>query len=195
MPTVCQSKINLAILMESSSSINYFGKRNYQRMRKFVQRLIASFAVGGRFARISLTVYASRPQLVFGFSRFYSKYQMMRAVKKAPYIRGGNNLGRAIRFCFNRLFRLRSRRKNALVVITDGKSNDRILKEATKLKKAGVNIIAVGLGKAASHKELRKIASTRKNVFFTGFKTMQNIVSLVKRRACKSMYHIAENLL
>lgn len=177
--------------MDSSSNIEYYGKGNYQRMRKFVQRLIASFAVGRRLAHISVTLFSTRPQLLFGFSHYYSKYQMMRAVGRAPYIKAKSKAGLGLEFVRRRVFRLgrrpRSRkRRNVLVVITSTPSLDRIKKAALRLKKAGVNVLAVGVGKAFSPRDLRLMASNRKNVFTGGFKTLQNIAAIVKRRACIS---------
>lgn len=189
-PLVCRAKADIAILMDSSGSIEYSGKGNYQRMRTFVQRLISSFAVGRRLAHISVTLFSTRPQLLFGLNRYYSKYQMMRAVGIAPYIKAGTRTGRAIDFVRRRVFRLRRRRRRGrrqvLIVLTDGRSSDNAKKESLKIKKAGVDVITIGIGKGYSQKELKDIASNSKTVFTSGFRAMQRIAALVKRRACTS---------
>lgn len=189
---VCRAKADIAILMDSSGSIEYYGKGNYQRMRTFVQRLISSFAVGRRLAHISVTLFSTRPQLLFGLNRYYSKYQMMRAVGRAPYIKAGTMTGRAIDFVRRRVFRLRGRRlrrrRPVLIVLTDGRSSDNAKKASLRIRKAGVDVIAIGIGKGYSQKELRGIASSSKTVFTSGFRTMHRIAAMVKRRACISKY-------
>ncbi|KAK3697985.1 hypothetical protein QZH41_003970 [Actinostola sp. cb2023] len=189
---ICRAKIDIAILMDSSGSIEYYGKGNYNRMRIFVQRLIASFAVGRRLAHISVSLFSKRPQLLFGLNRYYSKYQMMRAVGRAPYIRGGTLTGKALNFVRQRVFRLRrgrrgKARRKILVVMTDGRSQDKVKIPALVLKRLGVDIISIGIGKNYLQKDLLQMASSRHNVFTSGFRTLQRVATMVKRRACRKI--------
>lgn len=189
--TVCRARVDIAILMDSSGSIEYFGKGNYERMRTFVQRIISSFAVGRRLAHISVSLFSSRPQVLFGLKRYYSKYRMMKAVGRAPYIRGGTNTGRALKFIHRVVFRLNGRRqrgsrRKVLIVITDGRSQDNFKGPARKLKAAGVAIVSIGIGKNYLQRELMTMATNPRFVFTAAFRSMQRITALVKRRACFS---------
>lgn len=177
--------------MDSSGSIEYFGKGNYARMRTFVQRIISSFAVGRRLAHISVSLFSSRPQVLFGLRRYYSKYRMMRAVGRAPYIRGGTNTGRALNFIRRTVFRLNGRkrrgsRRKVVILITDGRSQDSLKQPVRKLKAAGVDIISIGIGKNYLQRELLAMATNPRFVFTAAFRAMQRITAMVKRRACFS---------
>jgi collagen type VI alpha len=138
-------------------------------------------------------LFSKRPQILFGLNRFYSKYQMMRAVGRAPYIRGGTGTGRALNFIRTRVFRLNGRRRTGgrrkvLVVLTDGRSQDDVKKPANKLKKAGVDIISVGIGKNYLQSELQTMATNKQRVFTSAFRSLQRIAVTVKRKACKSKF-------
>ena len=111
------------------------------------------------------------------------------------YPRGGTKIGRAMdharRFLFNR-----SRgRKKVLIVMTDGRSQDRVRAPAQRLKRQGVKIFALGIGRKFNRGQLYQIASSRRYVFTARFKHMGNVIRVIKKTTCRvtgtpRMYYI-----
>ena len=84
----------------------------------------------------------------------------------------------------------RDRIANILIVVTDGRSQDKpsTLSEAAEMHKANVNVnvFAVGVGSNLDHSELAAIASKPQNVFtVTNFDALDNLQATLKRTACE----------
>lgn len=183
---VCQASINLAFVIDASGSIEASGRGNFKRCLNFVKRLVASFKISRRYTHVGVVVYSSRARKVFGFNRYYRKRQLMKAIDRVPYFRRGTRTGYALSYAQRYLFRGRSRRrKDLLIVMTDGKSGDRVRGRALALHRSGIVTFAVGIGKNYNVRQLIQIASSRKHVYVAGFRNLPNIVRVIKSKACK----------
>lgn len=133
-------------------------------------------------------MYSSRARKVFGFNSYNNKRQLMRAIDRIPYFRRGTRTGYALSYAQRSLFRGRHRRrKQLLIVMTDGRSGDRVRGSALALHRAGVETFAVGIGKNYDIRQLIQIATTRRHVYVARFRTLPNIVRVIKSKACKGM--------
>ena len=94
--------------------------------------------------------------------------------------------GLALRYSRRYLFSRSGGRKKVMIVMTDGISNDAVFKPARELKRMGVNIFALGIGRKYNTKQLYQIASSRQFVFTSGFKAMGNVVGTIERRVCRA---------
>ncbi|EDO50078.1 predicted protein, partial [Nematostella vectensis] len=191
---------DLGILIDSSNSIEKHGRGNFRRVLEFVKRLVSTFHVSPRRARIGLIVYSSRSYLVGGFRRYRNLRSVLQAIKRIRYIRGGTYTGKAMKYALRKLFSrragyhharvrlFRSSRKGAakiLVMITDGISQDRVTTPALRLKKMGVVIFSVGVGKRYRLKQLMQIASRPRLVFTAPFRALGPLVRVLKQKACR----------
>ena len=168
-------------MVDGSSSI---GIRNFVRILRFIQRTIASFRVGGKFARFGLIEYSNRPYLIFGFNRYRGKAALLKAVGKVRYIRGKVRTGLALRYA-NRLFRSRSSKRAKIVILaSDRKSRDDVAVPARALHRKRVTIVAVGVGMKYSNKDLKQAATDRSYIFTSHFKNLGSIVRAIKKAVC-----------
>ena len=69
-PTACSAKIDLAFLVDGSSSVERYGVGNFRRVINFVRGLTMGFAISRTNTRVSLVVYGTRPKTIFGFRRW-----------------------------------------------------------------------------------------------------------------------------
>lgn len=69
--------------------------------------------------------------------------------------------------------------------MTDGMSYDKVSGPAAALKRMGVRIFAFGIGRKFKMSQLLQMAHNRAHVFTASFRTMNTVVSSIKRLACK----------
>ena len=183
---VCQACIDLAFVIDASGSIEASGRGNFKRCLNFVKRLVASFKISPRYARVGAVVYSSKARGMFGFKRYYKKRQLMKAIDRIPYFRRGTRTGYALWYAQRYLFRGQRRRcKRVLIVMTDGRSSDRVRSRAKALHRSGINTFAIGIGKNYNMRQLIQIASSKRNVYVARFRNLPNIVRVIKSKACK----------
>ena len=183
---VCQACIDLAFVIDASGSIEASGRGNFKRCLNFVKRLVASFKISPRYARVGAVVYSSKARRMFGFKRYYKKRQLMKAIDRIPYLRRGTRTGFALWYAQRYLFRGQRRRcKRVLIVMTDGRSSDRVRSRAKALHRSGINTFAIGIGKNYNMRQLIQIASSKRNVYVARFRNLPNIVRVIKSKACK----------
>lgn len=183
---VCQGRIDLAFVIDASGSIESSGRGNFKRCLDFVKRLVASFKISRKYTRVGAVVYSSRARKVFGFNRYNNKRLLVKAIDRIPYLRRGTRTGYALSFAQRYLFRGRSRRrKKVLIVMTDGRSGDRVRGRALALHRSGIETFAIGIGKNYDIRQLIQIASTKRHVYVARFRNLPNIVRVIKSKACK----------
>ena len=194
---VCQACIDLAFVIDASGSIEASGRGNFKRCLNFVKKLVASFKISPRYARVGAVVYSSKARRMFGFKRYYKKRQLMKAIDQIPYLRRGTRTGHALWYAQRYLFRGQRRRcKRVLVVMTDGRSSDRVRSRARGLHRSGINTFAIGIGKNYNMRQLIQIASSKRNVYVARFRNLPNIVRVIKSKACqgKLLIHFSYTL-
>ena len=183
---VCQACIDLAFVIDASGSIEASGRGNFKRCLNFVKRLVASFKISPRYARVGAVVYSSKARKMFGFKRYFKKRELMKAIDRIPYLRRGTRTGYALWYAQRYLFRGQRRRcKRILIVMTDGRSSDRVRSRAKALHRSGINTFAIGIGKNYNMRQLIQIASFKRNVYVARFRNLPNIVRVIKSKACK----------
>ena len=186
--TVCQARVDLGFLIDGSGSIEKAGRGNFKRCLKFVNRLVASFSVSQKFSRIGVILYSSRSRLILGFKKSINAFIATKAINKIKYPRGGTRTGSALRLARQRLFARRSKnRKQVLIVMTDGRSHDRVTGPSKALRRRGVEIYSLGVGRHYNLRQLRKMASSRRHVFTSGFRNLRSIVRIIKTKACAGL--------
>lgn len=153
----------------------------------FIRHIVSSFQTSPSKTRVAVLVYNTRAFRAFSFGQKPTLRSVLYSLGRIPYIKGGTKTGLAINTAHKFFFRGRSTRSRVAIVLTDGKSQDDVSRPARNLRKAGVRIIAVGTGTRFSVTQLRQIATGRRSVFTSNFKSMLNIVRLIKRKACYGM--------
>ena len=183
--TVCQAKVDLAFVIDGSGSIEAYGKGNFRRCLNFVKRMIVSFKISKRFTRVGIVLFSYRARRIFDFNTYSRRRDILRAIDKIKYPSGGTKTGLAMSYAQRTLFRSRrSRRKQVMIVMTDGRSQDVVSGPARALKRRRIEIFAVGIGRHYNIRQLFQIASSRRHVYTSGFRNLASIVRVIKKKAC-----------
>lgn len=176
----------MAFLIDGSGSIEHYGRGNFRRCLNFVQNMVRSFVISPRHTRVAATLFSSSARRIFSFTQYRNKRQVLHAIRRIRYPRGGTKIGRALNYVRRYVFGgRRGRRSRVLIVMTDGKSYDRVGGPANVLKRMGVRIFAMGIGRRYNYRQLLQMASSRQHVFTASFRTMSRVVRSIKRKACK----------
>ena len=103
---MCRSMVDLAFVIDGSGSIEHYGKGNFKRCLRFVQRVVRQFKINSGRTRVGVVLYSTRPRLMFRFSKYYRrKRQLLSAINRIPYPRGLTKTGWAMRYSYSTLFR------------------------------------------------------------------------------------------
>ena len=99
--------------------------------------------------------------------------------------RGGTRTVKILWDVLNFLFLGRTKKKRVLAVITEGRSQDHVLKAADVLKRVNVEIFAIGVGRGYSITQLNQIATDRSHVFTVDFRNLNSIINGIKKKTCR----------
>ncbi|XP_031725990.1 collagen alpha-3(VI) chain-like isoform X2 [Anarrhichthys ocellatus] len=153
---------DIYFLVDSSWSM---GKENFEHVRQFLYSLIQSLhqAGGDRF-KFALVQYSNKPRTEFQLNSYPTTQGVLAHIKAMPYRGGGTRTGLGLDFLIRTHLTTASGSRavegvaQAVVVLTDGRSQDDVAEPAQVLWLAGVEVFAVGVQDAVDS-ELREMAS------------------------------------
>nr|XP_040020900.1 collagen alpha-6(VI) chain-like isoform X1 [Gasterosteus aculeatus aculeatus] len=157
---------DIFFLIDHSGSIY---PKDFQDMKTFIIGFLHTFRLGPQHVRVGVVKYADSADLEFDLTAYSDAKTLEKAVEGIRQIGGGTETGRALEFMspqFDRAMATRGHKvPEYLVVITDGKSSDKVKAPAEKLRSKGVIVYAIGV-KNADVVELGEIAGDPKRTFF-----------------------------
>uniref|UniRef100_A0A8B9SDP2 VWFA domain-containing protein n=1 Tax=Apteryx owenii TaxID=8824 RepID=A0A8B9SDP2_APTOW len=172
------------------------GSKNFQLIRAFLLKIVNALDIGPSNVRVGLVLYSNEPRLEFSLDTFKDKSEILNYLKNLPYRGGQTYTGVAIEFLRKKVFTQEagSRKKQGVqqiaVVITDGQSLDNYTEPASKLRRKGVTVYAVGIQNTTESSKLDKIATypPRKHVIsLKFFLQLSNIEWKIKKRLCNEI--------
>ena len=166
----------------------------YTKRADFIKFVLQRFKISQTGIHVGLIRFSSSANVIFNFEEHYTNNDINAAIDRMEYVRGGTRTDRALRLARNKLFLDKSEggtsRPNIpkfLVLMTDGISRwPKITTlEADALKKQGVHVVVVGVGRLLARKELESMASTPEDVITaTSFAALKKIVVVTKEKVC-----------
>ncbi|XP_039886863.1 collagen alpha-6(VI) chain-like isoform X3 [Simochromis diagramma] len=157
---------DMFFLIDHSGSIH---PTDFYDMKKFIIEFINTFRIGPQHIRMGVAKYADSPNLEFDLTDYTDASTLEKAVEEIRQVGGGTQTGQALEFMsphFERAVVTRGHKvPEFLVVITDGKSQDKVKVPAEQLRKQGVIVYAIGV-KDADVPELEEISGDPKRTFF-----------------------------
>lgn len=152
---------DIVFLVDGSSSI---GITNFQAVRQFLRSVISGLDIGPDKVQVGLAQFSDQPYKEFLLNEHSDAQSLLAEVDRFPYRAGGTETGKAIDFLRLQYFkkeagsRIEQRVPQIAVIITDGDSTDDVEIPAQELRKQGVIVFGIGVGKA-NLKELEAIAN------------------------------------
>lgn len=145
------------------------GSSGIAHIRDFILKIVEQLNVRHDQVRVAVVQYADKPQTEFSLLTHLDKQSVISAVKRLRQMGGrGVNLADAIDYVINNEMKVSAgaRLQDAsqhLVVLTGGKSTSDVSIYGPRLKKDGVNCIAIG-AEGADRRQLIQITSDPANV-------------------------------
>lgn len=186
---VCIAKVDLAMLVDGSGSINYQNPQNFDRMKKFMKGISRRFNVAKDGTHIGIVLYSSNVQVVSPFEQHMTISSLEAVIDGMRYPGMGTLTGKGLNTVRTSLFGASARPgvPNVLLVITDGISQDDVLKPSASLRNMGVTIFSIGIGKNFNQKQLEDMATDpdTEHVFKADFKYLDTISDKIKDGVCQ----------
>ncbi|MEE6481756.1 hypothetical protein FKM82_012958 [Ascaphus truei] len=168
-PICAKLKADIVFLVDESSSI---GPSNFDKVKDFLYRIVSYFPkIGSQGAQIAMAQYSDEPRTEFHLNQYKERNSVLKAIRGLRYNGGNTKTGRGITHVLKEMFQasrgMRPSSPRTLVLVTDGRSQDDVIKPARVAHALGVRMIAVGVS-AADMDELRSIMMHRnlENIFF-----------------------------
>nr|XP_061786873.1 collagen alpha-1(XIV) chain-like isoform X1 [Nerophis lumbriciformis] len=167
---VCRAaKADLAFLVDGSWSI---GDDNFLKITKFLYSTAGALdQIGPDGTQVAIAQFSDDARTEFALNAHQDKERLLDAINKISYKGGNTKTGRAIQHVKDSIFSpeggVRRGVPKVLVVLTDGRSQDDVIKVSKEMQKEGFIVFAIGFADA-DYGELVSIASqpSDRHVFF-----------------------------
>uniref|UniRef100_A0A672GF23 Collagen, type XII, alpha 1b n=1 Tax=Salarias fasciatus TaxID=181472 RepID=A0A672GF23_SALFA len=151
---------DVMFLVDGSWSV---GRPNFKYVRSFLSAAAGAFQIGEDRTRVGVVQYGDDASTEFRLDQHLTRPALLRAISSLPYKGGNSRTGNALDYLLKTaLTEEAGARKGfpkALVIITDGKSEDPVEGYARQLRSKGVEIFVLGV-QQADEEEMKQMAST-----------------------------------
>ncbi|XP_061147030.1 matrilin-4 isoform X4 [Syngnathus typhle] len=156
----CQSgPADLVFLIDGSRSVR---PHEFESVRKFMIDILDTLDIGLNGTRVGVVQYSSQVRNEFSLNSYDSMSGMVDAIRRVVPLAQGTMTGLAIRYVMDNAFSPpqgdRPRVPNVVVIVTDGRPQDRVAEVAAEARQKGIEIFAVGVARADTA-SLRAMAS------------------------------------
>uniref|UniRef100_A0A8C4Q898 Uncharacterized protein n=1 Tax=Eptatretus burgeri TaxID=7764 RepID=A0A8C4Q898_EPTBU len=188
-PGCYRAKADLVFMLDGSWSM---GEENFKTVLQFVHSLVESFEIiGPSGVQVAVAQFSDVPRTEFLLKQYTERENLLDAIDNIDYMGGNTKTGRALKLVRSELLAPGSGTRTALpkavIVITDGRSKDRVDKISEELQRSGHSVFAVGID-SADVTELAVIASrpVDNHVFFVGeFDELRKIAVRIADSICQ----------
>ncbi|CAI5684657.1 unnamed protein product [Oreochromis niloticus] len=153
------AKADIVLLVDGSWSV---GRLNFKTVRNFIARVVSVFDIGPESVQIGLTQYSSDPRTEWHLNAHPTKASLLHAIAKLPLKGGTTMTGLALNYMLENNFKpnvgMRGDSRKIGILITDGRSQDEVIRVSQKLRDSGIELYAVGIAHIDEN-ELKSIAS------------------------------------
>lgn len=153
-------------------------------MKDFMKSVIHKSTIGRNKVHFGVMQFSNDQQSVLPLNRHYNKEDMSKAIDEMQQVNKSTHTGKAITEATKYFEAIQGGRpdlRQSLIVITDGKAEDYIVRPAAALRAKGVVIYAIGV-LDANPAQLLEITNSSDSVFnarnFDALKDLENRVIL-----------------
>ncbi|KAK5853916.1 hypothetical protein PBY51_015031 [Eleginops maclovinus] len=180
---------DLVFILDGSWSVEDV---NFELIKHWLVNITSSFNIGQKFTQVGVVQYSDDPIIEIPLGKHFSSKELIKAMESIDYMGGNTRTGTAIKFATDKVFGFSERGPAGIsriaVVLTDGKSQDEVLKAAEAARKKGVILFAIGVGSETEESELNDIANKpySKYVFSVeDYKGISRIIQIIRQKLCE----------
>ncbi|XP_047593143.1 collagen alpha-5(VI) chain isoform X4 [Lutra lutra] len=182
--------LDIVFVLDHSGSIN---TEEQESMMNLTIHLVKKADVGSARVRIGALKYSEYPEVLFHLGKYSNGSAVIEHLRRRRDTGGRTFTAKAldhtnIMFTEEHGSRIQQNVKQMLIIITDGESDDRnrLNDTALKLRNKGIDIYAVGVGKA-NQLELEAMAGNKNNTFHVdNFNKLKDLYQPLQERMCTS---------
>uniref|UniRef100_A0A1I8ASB3 VWFA domain-containing protein n=1 Tax=Steinernema glaseri TaxID=37863 RepID=A0A1I8ASB3_9BILA len=161
-------QLDLLFILDGSGSVS---GSTFDTQMQMLSRIVDMVEIGPQKTQIAVMQYSSYTRIEFGFSANQNKESIRAALQRIRHISGTTKTGKALDKALH-LFQTPSsgaRKKESVaqvaVVVTDGHSHDDPVPSALRLRQAGVQVLALGIGAHINVGELVQVTGDEQLAF------------------------------
>ncbi|XP_035462312.1 collagen alpha-1(XXI) chain isoform X3 [Scophthalmus maximus] len=180
---------DLVFILDGSWSVEDV---NFEIVKRWLVNITTSFNIGQKFTQVGVVQYSDDPVLEIPLGKYSSTKDLIKVMESIEYMGGNTRTGIAIKFATDKLFGLSERGPLGIsriaVVLTDGKSQDEVMKAAEAARKKGVIVFAIGVGPETEEAELRDIANKPSSTYVFSvkdYKAISRIIQVIRQKLCE----------
>ncbi|CAK6981303.1 matrilin-4 isoform X4 [Scomber scombrus] len=156
----CKSgPVDLVFLIDGSRSVR---PHEFETMRKFMIDILNTLDIGLNATRVGVVQYSSQVRSEFTLKAHSKLDSTVKAINRIIPLSQGTMTGLAIKYVMTNAFTPeagdRPKVPNVVVIVTDGRPQDRVAEVAAEAREKGIEIYAVGVARA-DMTSLRAMAS------------------------------------
>lgn len=182
--------MDLVFLLDQSESIN---PPNYDSMKLFTTEIVKSFNISQDFMRVGVAQFSDIFQREFYLNEYNTEALVTQHILALTQRGGGTQIGRALDAIRDYFQESRGSRRSYgvsqnLVLITDGRSDDKVVEAALRLRKLGIEIFVIGIGYVNALELLQITGDQYQERLFLiqDFGSLENIKQKVVDTICES---------
>lgn len=180
--------MDLGFVLDGSGSVS---SDNFIQSKDFIKNMTKQFNISQTDSHVGVVLFATSASLVFNFNQYYDIQSINNAVDNINQPNGYTNIDGALDTTYTDLFLASQRpeKERVLIFMTDGFSTvgdkNKIGPNAQKIKRNGIHIVALGIGKGYDLNELKLIATDSSYIFTADFDKLDQVVNLIKDKTCQ----------
>ena len=189
---MCSSRADIAFALDTSGSVDW---GEFFLAKEFIKAVVVGVNPGAERVRIGMIRFATDAELIFPFNKYYRWWDLVHAIANMEDSSGGTRTDKAFRLARTELFTEKGgSRPNVpklLVLLTDGHPNfrERAVREAYLLKKSGVYVVVLAIGKDINTEEPRKLASRPDDVIVARrYADLRRLIEQTRKRLCEGKF-------
>ncbi|CAH3178371.1 unnamed protein product, partial [Porites evermanni] len=180
--TVCNAKLDLVVVVDTVPVV----RRGFSFIRRFLLQLVDSFTISVQNVRLGLVVSSNRPQVKLTLGQYNSRKRIKRILGLLQPFGTARRTGMALKLALRRIFAA-GKGKKTLILVTAGRSSDRVLGPIQRLVAKGVDVFSVGVGPAAVLSEILTTAKDPQHAYKISFKGLATIVKRIADKVCAGL--------
>ncbi|KAI6214831.1 hypothetical protein M3Y94_00314700 [Aphelenchoides besseyi] len=161
---VNNNSVDLVLILDASSSV---GDDTFRQQLNFASSLANKLNISATTSHLAVIQYAEKPQLEIALNQFTNPSQLDWAIQRIHYQSGATNTGQALQLALENGFQ-GARGGNvpkAVLVVTDGQSQDDVAEPAQRLRDAHVMVYAIGVTNLVNVHQLHQMTGNALRVF------------------------------
>ena len=171
MVDICDLEVDLAFLIDSSGSIL---PSEYQTMKDFIRLVVQYNGLSASGIHAGVVLFSSTAEISIKLSDFYDTKMFLAAVESLPHHRSSRSLDKGLFITYNQLltkdYGARSNASKVILILTHGKQDATadgidLRVAAMPLKKDGIFVNAIGIGRLVDRGELETITGSTESVY------------------------------